>query len=318
MDCIDQKTGDGWTLYNGDCIELIKGLPSESIHFSIFSPPFASLYTYSASERDMGNCVGEAEFLQHFKFLTPELFRVTKPGRLLSFHCMNLPLSKERDGFIGIRDFRGNLIKAFQEACWIFHSEVCIWKDPLLAAVRTKALGLLHKQLIKDSAMSRQGIPDYLVTMRKPGVNEEPISKKPRGFERFVGENPPKAEKTNDPAGNKYSHLVWQRYASPVWMDINPTETLQAIAEEKDERHICPLQLQVIERALELWTNKGDVVLSPFAGIGSEGDRAIITERRFIGIELKAAYFQQAALNLARAEKNRAQLTLSPMFGESA
>lgn len=277
-----------FSLYNGDCVEIIKHIPSDSIHYSVFSPPFASLYTYSASEQDMGNCKSMNEFIEHFNFLVPELFRVTMPGRLLSFHCMNLPTSKERDGVIGIRDFRGELIKSFVGAGWIYHSEVTIWKDPVTAMQRTKALGLLHKQIKKDSCMSRQGIPDYLVTMRKPG------------------ENPERVTHTNE----SFPVSLWQKYASPVWMDINPSKTLQKMRDEQDERHICPLQLEVIERAINLWTNPGDVVLSPFAGIGSEGYVAIRNGRKFVGIELKKAYFDQSAKNLKEAESGMTGLLL--------
>jgi DNA modification methylase len=278
MNVLDQTVTDRFALYHADCVEVVRALPDDSVGYTVFSPPFASLYTYSASPRDMGNCADDAEFFQHFRFLIPELFRVTKPGRLLSFHCMNLPTSKARDGYIGIKDFRGDLIRAFIEAGWIFHSEVVIWKDPVTAMQRTKALGLLHKQIKKDSCMSRQGIPDYLVTMRKPGDNAEPVSH------------------TNE----DFPVDLWQRYASPVWFDINPSKTLQYMSarEEADERHICPLQLEVIERALKMWSNPGDTVLSPFTGIGSEGYVALREGRRFVGAELKESYYRQAAANL--------------------
>ncbi len=275
----DMQVGEGWNMRLGDCVDQIRELGDASIDYSIFSPPFASLYTYSASDRDMGNCATHGEFYEHFKFLVPELLRVTKPGRLLSFHCMLLPTSKTRDGVIGLTDFRGILIRAFQDAGWIFHSEVVIWKDPVTAMQRTKALGLLYKQLRKDSAMSRQGIPDYLVTMRAPGVNAEPVTKTHESF----------------------PVQLWQNYASPVWMDIDPSRTLQSMRENDDERHICPLQLDVIERAIRLWTNPGDVVLSPFGGIGSEGYVALTEKRRFVGIELKRAYYERACKNLALA-----------------
>jgi hypothetical protein len=276
------QRSEPWELWHGDCVEHVARMASDSIGYSIFSPPFASLYTYSNSERDMGNARDYEEFEQHFKYLLPELYRVIQPGRLLSFHCMNLPLTKERDGIIGIRDFRGELVRMFVGAGFVFHSEVCIWKDPVTAMQRTKAIGLLYKQLKKDSAMSRQGIPDYLVTMRKPGVNPSPVTKDP---EYFPVE-------------------LWQRYASPVWMDINPSDTLQreSAREEEDERHICPLQLQVIERAIELWTNPGDLVLDPFAGIASTGYVALKMQRRFVGVELKQSYFDQGCKNLRQAE----------------
>lgn len=278
-----QSEGATWKMRKGDCVESLRTVPSDSLHYSIFSPPFASLYTYSASERDMGNCRTHGEFFEHMRFLVPELYRTIMPGRLLSFHCMNLPTSKERDGVIGITDFRGDLIRIFKESGFIFHSEVCIWKDPVTAMQRTKALGLLHKQIKKDSCMSRQGIPDYLVTMRKPGVNPERVTHTAEDF----------------PVS------LWQRYASPVWMDINPSNTLQrkSAREEKDERHICPLQLEVIERALMLWSNPGDTVFSPFAGIGSEGYVALQQGRKFIGCELKESYYKQAVANLKIAEQ---------------
>lgn len=277
INIINQAISDRFALYNGDSAEILKGIPSNSVHYSIFSPPFASLYTYSNSERDLGNCRTTTEFYQQFKYIVDELYRVLMPGRLISFHCMDLPLSKERDGIIGIRDFRGELIKLFEESGFVLHSQVCIWKDPVIAMQRTKAIGLLHKQLKKDSCMSRQGIPDYLVTMRKPGDNPEPVSH------------------TNE----TFPVEIWQRYASPIWTDINPSDTLQATSarDEKDERHICPLQLTVIRRALNLWTNPGDTVLTPFLGIGSEAYVALELGRRAIGIELKPSYYQQAVRN---------------------
>jgi hypothetical protein len=264
-------------------VEVVREIPTDSIHYTIFSPPFASLYTYSASDRDMGNCKDQAEFLAHFSFLVQELYRVTMPGRLVSFHAMNLPTSKTHHGYIGLRDFRGDLIRLFEDKGWIFHSEVCIWKDPVTAMQRTKALGLLYKQLKKDSAMSRQGIPDYLVTMRKPGENPQRVTHTEQSF----------------PVG------VWQNYASPVWMDINPSDTLQfrSAREHEDERHICPLQLQVIQRGIELWSNPGDTVLSPFAGIGSEGYVALQNGRKFIGVELKRSYWETACENLRQAKR---------------
>lgn len=286
----DKQEGRDWTLHLGDCVEVVGEMPSDSVGFSVFSPPFASLYTYSNSDRDMGNSKDGDEFFAHFQYLIEQLYRVTMPGRLVSFHCMNLPTSKVRDGVIGIDDFRGDLIRAFQAGGWIYHSEVCIWKDPVTAMQRTKALGLLHKQLKKDSCMSRQGIPDYLVTMRKPGDNPDRVTHTNESFR--VGE--------------------WQQYASPVWMDINPNETLQGTSarENEDERHICPLQLEVIRRALRLWSKPGDIVLSPFAGIGSEGFESVKAGRRFVGVELKRSYWEQAVKNLRRAEVERGQVGL--------
>lgn len=280
INVIDQQFTDKWSMYHGDCVDVIKGIPDESIDFSIFSPPFASLYTYTNSERDMGNSKDDGEFFEHFSYLVKELYRVIKPGREVAFHCMNLPTLKQNAGYIGLRDFRGELIKLFEQHNWIYHSEVCIWKDPVVAMQRTKALGLLWKQLKKDSVMSRQGLPDYLVVMRKPGVNPEPIAH----------------------TETEFPVSLWQKWASPIWMDINPSDTLQKTSarEDKDERHICPLQLEVIRRAYSLWTNKNDVILSPFAGIGSEGVVAIQEGRKFVGIELKNSYYKQSVSNLNR------------------
>ena len=278
--------GEGWTVHLGDCVEVAREMPDNSVDYSVFSPPFASLYTYSNSDRDMGNCKSTSEFYEHFRFLVKELLRVTKPGRLLSFHCMDLQTSKFRDGVIGLHDFTGELTRMFTEEGWIYHSKVTIWKDPVTAMQRTKALGLLHKTIRKDSSMSRQGIADYLVTMRKPGDNVEPISHTHETF----------------PVSK------WQNYASPVWMDINPSRTLQfkTARETDDERHICPLQLDVIERAMELWSNPGDLVFSPFTGIGSEGYVSIEMGRRFVGAELKRSYWELAKRNLADARETQA------------
>jgi hypothetical protein len=360
---VDEYITESAAVYHGDSAEVLAGLRDESVHYIIYSPPFASLYTYSNSERDLGNCRSYEEFFEHYSFILKHLYRMLKPGRLLSFHCMNLPTSLQHHGYIGLQDFRGDLIRAhlgddaltmyrtiaqfraradmadglgdvtrasklrdaadvFEEDLTthagvmgaIFHSEVVIWKDPLIAATRTHAVGLAHKELVKDSAISRQGVPDYLVTMRKPGPNVEPISHKPSGLTRWIGEGTgPRAPFDPNPAKNKQSHLIWQRYASPVWMDINPSDTLQreSARENDDERHICPLQLQVIERGIELWSNPGDVVLSPFAGIGSEGYVAVKAGRRFVGVELKESYWKQACANLRSAEMEREQGTLA-------
>ena len=292
MNCIDQVTTDRYTAINGDCVEAIRGLPDSCIGYSIFSPPFASLYTYSNSPRDMGNCRTHEDFFEHFDYLIAELRRVMMPGRDVSFHCMDMPASKERDGYIGLKDFPGDLIRAFQKHGFIFHSKVTIWKDPVTAMQRTKALGLLHKSVRENAAMCRQGIPDYLVTMRMPGEQVERV-------------------KHND-----YPVDQWQKVASPVWMDINPSDTLQyrSAREHDDERHICPLQLEVIRRGIALWTNPDDIVLSPFMGIGSEGYVALELGRKFVGIELKRSYYEQAIKNLGEACREQAQ----DLFAEAA
>lgn len=312
MKILDQTVENNWAMYHGDAVEVIKGLPDQSIHYSIFSPPFSNLFTYSNSERDIGNCKNDDEFYKHFTFLVKDLFRVLKPGRLCSVHCMDALATITHDGFIGLKDMPGLVISLFQDAGFIYHSRVCIWKDPLVQATRTKALALAHKQISKDSTRCAMGLPDYIVTIRKPGVNPEPVSHG-RGFERYIGEQEePKERKTDDARTNKYSHHVWQRYASPVWWDIRQTNTLniQAARSEKDEKHICPLQLDTIARCLELWTNPNDIVLSPFAGIGSEGYQALLMDRRFIGIELKESYYNQAVRNLKSTEVQEKQMEL--------
>lgn len=278
MNVLDQSVSEDFALYHGDCAEVLAGLPEASVHLTCTSIPFASLYTYSNSPRDLGNCRTHSVFWEHFEFLVPKLLSATVPGRLAAVHVMNLPTSKARDGFIGITDFRGDTIRAFTAGGWIYHSEICIWKDPVTAMQRTKALGLLWKQLKKDSAMSRQGIPDYVLVFRKPGVNPEPVAH----------------------TEHEFPVQLWQQYASPVWMDINPSRTLSGIEarEEQDERHVCALQLDVIERVLKLWSNPGDRVLDPFAGIGSTGYVALQEGRRFVGVELKESYYQQAVKNL--------------------
>ena len=278
MNVLNQVVENNYAIYHGDSVEITKSIPDNSIHYTLFSPPFSSLYTYSNSDRDMGNCKGDDEFYHHFIYLAKELYRITMPGRLLSFHCMDLPLMKQRDGVIGLKDFPGLMLKIFQDCGFIYHSKVTIWKNPVTEMQRTKALGLLHKQIKKDSSMSRQGIPDYVVTVRKPGENPERITHTDESF----------------PVG------VWQNYASPVCMDIRQSDTLQrsSARAEKDERHICPLQLEVIQRCIELWTNPNDIVFDPFGGIGSTAYVALKMGRRAISSELKESYFEQMKNNV--------------------
>jgi hypothetical protein len=308
---IDQAHGKNWMVWNGDCVDVTRALPGDSLHYTIFSPPFESLYTFSDNPRDMSNCADSETFWTHFRFLIAELYRATMPGRLCSIHCMQLPTSKMRDGFIGLRDFRGEIIRAYQDAGWIYHSEVCIRKDPVSAMQRSKSIGLLHKQIVKDSALSRMAVADYIVTMRKPGDNPEPIS---GPFDAYYGsEATPDGglvtetgnmRSTNYPGDNWYSVAVWQRYAEPVWLDIVQGDVLSRTSarEEADERHISPLQLTVIRRCVDLWSNPGDTVYSPFAGIGSELYCAVEMGRKAIGAELKASYFRQAVANLRDVE----------------
>jgi DNA modification methylase len=283
----DVYQSDDFTVYLGDCVKHSRRMPDASVDYSVFSPPFADLFVYSNSDHDMGNCKGDDEFVAQLRFLITELFRVLKPGRNVSFHCMNLPTTKMRQGFIGLRDFRGDLIRAFQDAGFIYHSEVAIWKDPVVAMQRTKALGLLHKTIRENSTMSRMGLPDYVVTMRKPGDCETRVTH-----------------------GDDLPVMMWQKYASPIWSDINQGRTLNKLParDENDEKHMCPLQLDVIERCIHLWTNKGDVVFSPFTGIGSEGYCAVKMGRKFIGTELKPQYWKLAVENIKDAYNDQAGL----------
>lgn len=289
----DVYEGDGFTVHLSDCVKLTQKMESDSIDYSVFSPPFADLFVYSNSDHDMGNCKDDAEFVEQMRFLISELFRVVKPGRNVSFHCMNLPTTKMRQGFIGLRDFRGDLIRAFQEAGFIYHSEVAIWKDPVVAMQRTKALGLLHKTIRENSTMSRMGLPDYVVTMRKPGDCSERVTHYGDMSELEVEENESKVLPVH----------LWQKYASPIWDDIDQGRTLNRMParDENDEKHMCPLQLDVIERCIHLWTNPDDLIFSPFTGIGSEGYCALKMGRRFIGAELKPQYWELAVENIKEA-----------------
>lgn len=311
MAVLNQASGRDWKLYNGDCIEVCRGLPTDSLHYSIYSPPFESLYTFSDDPRDLSNCRDSETFWTHYRFLIAEMYRVMMPGRLISIHCMQLPTSKLRDGFIGLRDFRGEIIRAHQEAGFIYHSEVCIRKDPVSAMQRTKSIGLLHKQVCKDSCLSRMAVADYVVDMRKPGDNPEPVA---GPFENYYGTDskvPPHApdEESGHIAGS-YSVKVWQRYAEPVWMDIAQSDVLthRTARDEADERHISPLQLTVIRRRVDLYSNPRDIVFSPFAGIGSELYVALEMGRRGLGAELKRSYFDQAVRNLESIEASRGGL----------
>lgn len=303
MAVLNQTIKPKYAIYNGDCISVMRDIPDESVHFSIFSPPFADLYCYSDSPMDLGNCKDYDEFFVHFGYVVEQLARVIKPGRNCAVHCMDIPAMKERDGFIGIKDFSGDIIRLFQKHGFIYHSRHTIWKDPLIEATRTKALGLMHKQLQKDSIMSRAGLPDYLIAFRNAGTNQTPIAH-PDGLEIYAGSD---AMPRSD--GIKRSHNIWRAYASPVWMDIRQTNTLNAKAarEADDEKHLCPLQLDVIERACVLWSNPGEIVFTPFMGVGSEVYGAVINGRKGIGVELKTAYYNQAVKNLAEVENHADQ-----------
>ena len=296
MNVKDQYITDRYAMYCGDTTEVIEGVANDSVGLIVYSPPFSSLYTYSNSDRDLGNSRNDDEFFTHFDFIVKELYRILMPGRIMAVHCMNIPAMKERDGYIGIKDFRGDLIRCFQKRGFIYHSEVTIWKNPVTEMQRTKALGLLHKQIKKDSSKSRMGMPDYIVFMRKQGDNPEPITH------------------TNE----SYPVSLWQNVASPaweltppVWNDINQSNTLNRMfSDEESEKHIAPLQLDVIERIVNLYSNPNDVVFTPFMGIGSEVYQSVKMGRRAIGIELKDAYFEQAVKNMKSLEDEQAQISI--------
>lgn len=320
VNVLGQSAGKNWHLYHADCVEVLRGLPDNALHYTIYSPPFSSLYTFSDDPRDLSNCKEDATFWEHYGFVIREIARAAMPGRLVSIHCMQLPTSKLRDGFIGLRDFRGDIIRAHQAAGLIYHSEVCIRKDPVSAMQRSKSIGLLHKQVVKDSALSRMAVADYVVTMRKPGDNPEPIA---GAFDQYHGNGDVPAVDPGTIAAHRagaYSVQVWQRYAEPIWLDIAQSDVLsrRAAREEADERHISPLQLTVIRRCVDLWSNPGDVVFSPFAGIGSEGYVALELGRRFIGAELKESYYRQAAANLEEVERHASSQTLLDIMAGAA
>ena len=299
----DQYITDSVAMYCADTTEAIKMFDDDSVGLIVFSPPFSQLYTYSNSDRDLGNSRDDKEFFTHFEFITKELFRILKPGRIMAVHCMQIPAMKERDGYIGIKDFRGDLIRLFQSQGFIFHSEVTIWKDPVVEMQRTKALGLLHKQLKKDSSKSRMGIPDYIIFMRKPGESAEPI--------QHTNETYPVGE------WQQVASPVWEIYPSPVWWDINQSETLNRVfADEESEKHIAALQLPVIERIVNLYSNEGDIVFTPFMGIGSEVYQSVKMGRKAIGIELKNAYFEQAVKNIHTLEQEQQQISIFDFFEE--
>jgi DNA modification methylase len=298
VSCINAAFGTDWALYQGDCVEVLAQLPERSIDFALYSPPFANLYVYSDSERDMGNCADDAEFLAHYEYCVREVYRLLRPGRVVAVHCKDLVNYKGRDGMAGLRDFPGDLIRLHQACGFAYHSRVTVWKCPVTEMQRTKAHGLLYKQLRKDSTFSRQGLAEYVLVFRKwahTEADESEVSPVTHTEESFPLDR-------------------WQEWASPVWMDIDQTNVLnvEQARDDEDEKHMCPLQLDLIERSLTLWSNPGDVVLSPFAGIASEGVGALRISRKFVGVELKESYFKTAESNLRGA---RSQLGL---FGEGA
>lgn len=280
--CLNAKSGENFQAINGDCVDVVSQLPDNCIGHSVYSPPFGSLFVYSESAADMGNSTDE-EFAKHYSYLVREKFRVTMPGRITAVHCSDLPMTKWKDGAVGIKDFSGQIIKIHEDAGWVLHGRRTIWKCPVVEMTRTKHVGLLYKQLQKDSSKSRGGMPDYLLTFVKPGENPSPIAHTP----------------------SEFPLEQWQEWASPVWMSVNQSRVLnvQAAKEAQDERHLCPLQLDVIERSLIMWSNPGDLVLSPFMGIGSEGVSALKLKRKFFGVELKESYWRQAVRYLEAQDR---------------
>lgn len=325
MRVVQQKHGDNWTMYNGDCVEVMTGLPNDSIDFCIHSPPFSNLYVYSDSENDMGNAADDAEFFKHYSFAIRELFRITVPGRLCAVHCKDLPKYMNVWGTTGLIDFPGACIQEFEDAGFTFHSRITIWKCPVTERERTNNNGLLYKTVKRDTSQVRQGMADYLVLFRKPcesGLMSAKPVVRPRGFTRYFGDVSPSknelhpskfARKKN---ADDQSIDIWRRYAEPVWWDINQTDVLnhKLATSEQDEKHICPLQLGLIKRAVDIWTNPGDVVFSPFAGIGSEGVGSLTVGRKFIGVELKKEYWEHGCNFLRIESEKQSQPTLDLAF----
>jgi DNA modification methylase len=292
IDAFDEASGEGWQIFRGDCVEVMRQLPPAAVDFAVYSPPFSNLYCYSDSERDMGNAVDDAQFLAHYRFMIDELYRAMRPGRLVAVHCKDLVNYKGRDGMAGLRDFPGDLIRAHQDAGFAFHSRVTVWKCPVTEMTRTKAHGLLYKTLRADSTFSRQGLAEYVLVFRRwpANANEEALVRPvPHTTEEFPLKQ-------------------WQEWASPVWfVDDMDVLNVQQARDSKDEKHMCPLALPIIERCLGLWSLPGDVALSPFLGIGSEGYQAIKMRRRFLGIELKDTYFAHARRHLEEATRLASQ-----------
>lgn len=317
---INQQSGDDWQMFNGDCVEVLKGIPDDTIGFGIHSPPFSSLYIYSDSENDMGNCDSDEQFFEHYSYAIKELLRTTIPGRLVAVHCKDLPRYANVYGTTGLIDFPGMCIQEFEASGWVYHSRVTIWKCPVVERERTNNNGLLHKTVMRDTSQVRQGMADYLLLFRKPPLDglmsDKPIVR-PQGFRRYCGLQDPRKDNSHPSkfarrGDNRESISIWQRYADPVWWDIDQTDVLnfKLAKSDNDERHICPLQLDVIRRAVDIWSDEGDVVLSPFAGVGSEGVGALQLGRKFVGIELKESYFNHACKFLATQEAKQASQML--------
>lgn len=308
MAILDQELTEHYAIYNGDCMEVIPKLPSGSIHFSVYSPPFAGLYNYSSDDRDMSNCSSYEQFMEHYGFLVEELARVTMAGRLTAVHVTDVASGGR------LRDFPGDVIRLHEERGWHYHDRHCIWKEPLKVAIRTRAKGLMHRQIVKDAVQCRTALPDYILVFSKAGENPVPVEH-PLGLQTYAGSRAipadleAKFKNWSNPQTNKRAHWIWQQYASAFWDDIRLNRVLpyREARESEDEKHVHPLQLDVIDRCVSLWTNPGETVLTPFMGVGSECFGAVTAGRKAIGIELKASYYRQAKRNLAEAGNPKAQ-----------
>jgi DNA modification methylase len=313
-----EYSGDGWALHNSDCIEGMHAMPPRSVDLAIFSPPFGDLFVYSDSERDLGNAGDDEQFMLQYRFFAEALTRVMRPGRIVCVHCTDLPMRKGKHGAIGLRDFSGDLVKVHTDAGMIYHGRTTIWKDPVVEMQRTKALGLLFKQIRKDSSMNRVGMPDYMLFFRAPGDNDKPIAHAAPGDakeamriareifadyrKQGLAKNVPDDALLKEFVESAYFDVMdWQKLASPVWMNIQQGNVLNRMKGQNDEKHVCPLQLDTIEKCLRLYSQPGEVVMDPFNGIGSTGYMAIKMRRRYLGFELKPEYAAQAAVNLADA-----------------
>lgn len=308
-----QEITDRYAMYNGDCIEVLANLPGDYIHMSTYSPPFSGLYLYSSSENDLSNCKSKEEFLEHYAFVVRELYRITMPGRITVVHCTDLPASRH-----GISDFPGDIVRLHEKCGWIYHDRKIVWKEPLKVAIRTRALGLTHRQIVKDATLCRSALADHALAFRKPGTNPIPVEH-PLGLTTYAGSNPPSPalfEKYKDwknPQTNKLAHKIWQKYASSVWDDIRENRVLpyRDARESEEEKHCHPSTLDYVERVVQLWTNPNEIVLSPFAGVGSEPYGALSAGRRAFGVELKASYFRQAISNIHSLSDSASQRELS-------
>lgn len=333
VNVLNQAHGKNWTLYNGDCVQTMAGIPDSSIDFSVYSPPFSALYIYSDSEADMGNNKDMEEFLAHYEFAIEELYRITLPGRLTAVHVKDLPLYKSSDEWFGIEDFSGLVSYLHRKCGWIFHSRITIWKDPVTEMEKTNSHGLLHKNFVQRTQVCRVGLPDYLMVFVK--TDPETMGRNVTQLRKigdYIGTNPPASHEwlhslrqrkpdyyTGSVDEYNYSIAVWQRYASPVWFDINQTRVLNTkiARSDKDEKHLAPLQLDVIERAIQMWSNPGEVVFTPFAGIGSEPYGALNLGRKGVGVELKPEYFNIAIENLKEMEALKSQPTLFDLLEQT-